>query len=217
MRRLGYDRWITQGGDWGAMVSDTLGAMAPPGCIGMHLNMPIIFPTPEDAANATPAEAAAIATWTDYLSSGSGYQQQQSTRPQTLAYALTDSPVGQAAWILEKFGAWSDNDGDPRSAIALDAMLDNVTLYWLQGSAGSSARLYWDTAQSNGLPIAPVAIPTGISIFPKELFRPSRRWAKRRFTNIVYWHELDRGGHFAAFEQPELFVGELRAFARTLR
>jgi pimeloyl-ACP methyl ester carboxylesterase len=96
-------------------------------------------------------------------------------------------------------------------------MLDNVTLYWLQGSAGSSARLYWDTAQSNGLPIAPVAIPTGISIFPKELFRPSRRWAERRFTNIVYWHELDRGGHFAAFEQPELFVGELRAFARTLR
>jgi pimeloyl-ACP methyl ester carboxylesterase len=217
MRRLGYDRWIAQGGDWGSMVSDTIGAMAPPGCIGLHLNMPIIFPTPEDAVNATPAEAKAIATWSDYLCSGSGYQQQQSTRPQTLAYGLTDSPAGQAAWILEKFGAWSDNDGDPRSAIPLDAMLDNVTLYWLQGCAGSSARLYWDTAQSNGLPTAPVDLPTGISIFPKELFRPSRRWAERRFTNIVYWHELDRGGHFAAFEEPQLFVGEMRAFARTLR
>ncbi len=220
MTRLGYTRWAAQGGDWGAMVTDAIGAMAPPGCVGIHLNMPIAPPDPDDPddmTDLTMGEVAALRTMEEYRRVGSGYQLLQSTKPQTLAYALTDSPVGQAAWILEKFAAWSDNDGDLFAVFSMDDLLDNVMLYWLTSCAGSSARLYWDTAQRYQIPRTPIAVPTGISIFPKELFRPSRRWAAHRFTNIVHWNELDRGGHFAAFEQPELFVNELRTCFAMLR
>jgi pimeloyl-ACP methyl ester carboxylesterase len=202
------------------MVTDTIGAIAPPGCAGIHLNMPIVFPSPDepgDLVDLTSRELAALATMEEYRRVGSGYQQQQSTKPQTLAYGLADSPVGQAAWILEKFAAWSDNEGDLLSVFTLDELLDNVMLYWLNACAGSSARLYWDTAQTFQSPRAPVSVPTGISIFPKELIRPSRRWAEHRFRNIVHWNELDRGGHFAAFEQPTLFVDEIRACFAAVR
>lgn len=217
MKRLGHERWVAQAGDWGAMVTDQIGALAPEGCLGIHLNFPIVFPQAEDAVNATPAELAAMKTLQDYWDKGSGYMHQQSTAPQTLAYGLNDSPIGQAAWILEKFRAWSDNDGDPRSALSVDEMLDNITLYWLQGCSGSSGRLYWDNAEGFGTPTREVHLPTGISIFPKEIFRPSRRWAERRFRNISYWREHDRGGHFAAFEEPELFVADMRDCFRELR
>ena len=146
----------------------------------------------------------------------SGYSTQQSTRPQTLGYGLADSPAGQCAWIVEKFWAWTDCDGHPENVLTRDQLLDNVMLYWLPANGASSARLYWesfhdhDTAAGHGArPAAP--------IFPKEIFRPSRRWAETRFTDLRYWNELDRGGHFAAFEQPESFVDEVRSFFRLVR
>ncbi len=217
MVRLGHTRWVAQGGDWGSMVTEAIGRIAPPQCAGIHVNMPIVFPTREDAASATPAELAAMMTLKEYNETGNGYMQQQSSRPQTLAYGLTDSPAGQAAWILEKFMAWSDNDGDPRSTFTIDELLDNVMLYWLNACAGSSARLYWDTSRFYQPAAGSIATSTGISIFPKELFRPSRRWAERRFTNIGFWNEHDRGGHFAAFEQPQLFVRDMRDCFRPMR
>ena len=149
----------------------------------------------------------------------SGYSKQQSTRPQTLGYGLVDSPAGQAAWILEKFWAWTDCNGHPENALSRDELLDNVMLYWLTASGASSARLYWESfgKEFSSTPDRGVTIPTGCSIFPKEIVPTPRSWAEKRYKNIVYWNELDRGGHFAAFEQPELFVEELRACFRLMR
>ena len=145
-----------------------------------------------------------------------------STRPQTLGYALLDSPAGLCAWIVEKFHAWTDCDGHPENALTRDEMLDDITLYWLTGTAASSARLYWESFRQvsewfRGSTTDTVPVPTGCSIFPKEVPRPSRRWAARRYTDIRYWSEPDRGGHFAAFEQPGLFVRDVRAFFRLVR
>ena len=144
-----------------------------------------------------------------YTRSEWGYAQQQSTRPQTLGYGLTDSPAGQCAWILEKLWAWSDCDGDPVRAFGPDRILDNVMLYWLPAAAASSARLYWESFGSFG-GRGTVDVPAGVSNFPKEIFHPPRHWAARTYTDLRMWHDLDRGGHFAAFEQPELFVAEVR-------
>jgi pimeloyl-ACP methyl ester carboxylesterase len=166
----------------------------------------------------TPAEQSALAGMAEYGEWDSGYSKQQSTRPQTLGYGLVDSPAGQAAWILEKFWKWTDCNGHPENALTRDELLDNVMLYWLPGTGASSARLYWESFRpqsQGGLPN--VAIPTGCSIFPKEIFRSSRRWAEKRFTNLVHWNELPKGGHFAAFEQPATFVNELRACFRHMR
>ena len=140
--------------------------------------------------------------------------EQQSTRPQTLGYALTDSPAGQCAWIVEKFQAWSDCDGHPENAVTRDDMLDDVTLYWLTATAASAARLYWESFEKPNLD--PVTVPTGCSIFPKEIVRPSRRWVERRFSDLRSWSEPARGGHFAALEQPEIFVDEVRSFFASL-
>ena len=156
----------------------------------------------------TPEEARALKGIEYYGEWDSGYSKQQSARPQTLGYGLTDSPSGQAAWILEKFWAWTDCDGHPENILGRDELLDNVMLYWLTASAASSARLYWHSFDEQNRP--EVHVPTGCSLFKQEIFRPSRRWAETRFKNISYWNELDKGGHFAAMEQPELFVDELR-------
>jgi pimeloyl-ACP methyl ester carboxylesterase len=149
----------------------------------------------------------------------SGYSKQQATRPQTLGYGLADSPVGQMAWIVEKFYAWTDCEDStgkhPENVLSKDELLDNVMLYWLNNTATSSARLYWESFST--LNFDPIDIPVGCSIFPKEIFRSSRRWAEKRFSNIIHWNELDRGGHFAAFEQPELFIKELRTAFTSLR
>jgi hypothetical protein len=150
-----------------------------------------------------------------YQDHDSGYSKQQSTRPQTLGYGLADSPVGQMTWIVEKYHRWMDCDGDPESVLTRDELLDNVMLYWLTDSGASSARIYWESFAS--VSSDPVHVPTGISMFPKEIFRTSRRWAERRFTDLVHWREHDRGGHFAAFERPEVFVDELRDCFRALR
>lgn len=215
MSRLGHERYLAQGGDWGAMVTTELARRDPDHCVGIHLNMAIALPSEEDLAELTPAEQRALEGFDHYQRWDSGYSKQQSTRPQTLGYGLVDSPVGQAAWILEKFWAWADHDGDPADLLSRDELLDNVMLYWLPGAGASSARLYWESF--NDQSFEQVAAPTGISVFPKEIFRTSQRWAQRRYTDLRYFNEPDRGGHFAAFEQPERFVEEVRAAFRTMR
>ncbi|MGH9047799.1 MAG: epoxide hydrolase family protein [Acidimicrobiales bacterium] len=215
MDRLGYRRYGAQGGDWGAAVTTAIAKVDPEHVAGIHLNMVIDPPLPEDLEHLTDAERTSVERFAEHRRTGTGYSNQQSTRPQTLGYGLVDSPAGQCAWILEKFWAWSDTGGDPVGALGADRILDNVMFYWLPGAAASSARLYWESFRS-GAP-GPVSTPMGASLFPKEIFVPSRRWSARRFTDIRYWNELSKGGHFAAFEQPETFVDELRAFFRLVR
>ena len=215
MTRLGYQNYCAQGGDWGAMVTTAIGQRDPEHCRAIHLNMPITPPDPETMGDLTEAEQSALAGMQHYQDWDSGYSKQQSTRPQTLGYGLADSPSGQAAWILEKFWAWTDCDGHPENVLTRDELLDNVMLYWIPGNGASSARLYWESF--NKPPMEPVQVPVGASIFPKEIFRTSKRWAEKHFGGLLYWNELDKGGHFAAFEQPEVFVEEIRACFRSLR
>lgn len=215
MRRLGYERFVAQGGDWGSAVTRSMAEQRVAGLIGIHLNMVIVFPPDdEDYADAEALEARAAAD--AHRQWGLGYSTQQSTRPQTIGYALADSPVGQAAWIYEKFQAWTDNRGTPELAVSRDAMLDTITLYWLTDSAASSARLYWESFRS-AFGSAPIDLPVACTIFPAEMRRPPRRWAEKVFSRIVYWNRAEHGGHFAALEQPELFVEELRAGFRPMR
>ena len=215
MGRLGYERFAAQGGDWGSMITATLGTNHPGSLIGIHVNMPMVLPDPEQMEDLTDLEISAMAGLDHYLTWDNGYSTQQSTRPQTLGYGLVDSPAGQCAWIIEKFWAWTDNDGTPDSAIAHDELLDNVMLYWLPATGASSARLYWESLRN--LDFSEVGVPSGISIFPKEIFRTSERWAAKRFTDLRHFGVLDRGGHFAAFEQPEAFVAEVRTAFATMR
>ena len=219
MARLGYDRYVAQGGDWGSMITQSMGQTETSHCAAIHINMPIVAPDPETMDQLTPLEQSALEGMAFYNDYDSGYSKQQSTRPQSLAYGLADSPVGQMAWIVEKFYAWTDCEKDgikhPEHALSKDELLDNVMLYWLNNCAASSARLYWESFNNPNL--APIDMPVGCSIFPCEIFRSSRRWAEKRFSNLIHWNELDNGGHFAAFEQPELFVKELRDCFRQLR
>jgi epoxide hydrolase len=215
MARLGYDRYGAQGGDWGALVTTYIGQQDVDHLAGIHLNMVVALPDPATMDDLTEREQASIASFEYYDRWDSGYAKEQGTRPQTLGYGLLDSPAGQCAWIMEKFWAWTDCDGDPANVLTRDEMLDNVMLYWLPGTGASSARLYWQSVTD--FDVEPVTVPIGCSIFPREMLRPSRRWAEKRFTDLRYWNELETGGHFAAFEQPETFVNELRACFRPLR
>jgi pimeloyl-ACP methyl ester carboxylesterase len=215
MLRLGYDRFGAQGGDWGSMVTSQLGMDHPRHLAGIHLNMPIVFPDPETMEDMTEPEMRALASFDHYQQWDNGYSTQQSTRPQTLGYGLADSPVGQMAWIVEKFWSWTDNDGDPRDALTETELIDNVMLYWLTNSGASSARLYWESFKH--LDVREISVPVGCSIFPKEIFQSSRRWAEKRFTDLRHFGVLDAGGHFAAFEQPGTFVDEVRAAFRSMR
>jgi microsomal epoxide hydrolase len=215
MKRLGYQRYGAQGGDWGSAITRELGLIAPGHLAGVHLNM--LFPYVRDEpADLTDQEKARLQALQRFRSTGSGYYAIQSTRPQTLAYGLTDSPAGQLAWIVEKFGEWTDN-GLPDQAVDRDQLLTNVTLYWLTATAGSSARIYYEVAHSGdwGPPTASV-VPTGIAVFPREIAPPIRRFAEQS-NNIVHWTEFDRGGHFAAMEVPGLLVGDVREFFRRFR
>lgn len=216
MTALGYERFGAQGGDWGSAVTVAIAEQHAERCIGIHLNMVSVRAGNRDGSELTPAEQQAVERLEDHRKWGMGYSTQQSTRPQTLGYGLVDSPAAQCAWVVEKFWAWADHDGTPDSAISRDRMLDNVMHYWLPGAGASSGRLYWESFsrfRSGG----PIEVPAGMSIFPKEIFTPSRRWAEGRFTDIRHWNELDRGGHFAAFEQPSSFVDEVRSAFRTMR
>ena len=215
MAGLGYGRYGAQGGDWGAMVTTAVGLQDTEHCAGIHLNMAIAPPGPEDLSDLTETEKGALDAMGHYDRWDSGYSKQQSTRPQTLGYGLVDSPAGQAAWIVEKFWSWTDCDGHPENVLTRDELLDNVMMYWLPGTGASSARMYWESFHSTSL--EPVAAPTGISVFPREIFRVSRRWAEKRFSDLRFFSEPERGGHFAAFEQPQRFVEDVRAFFRTVR
>jgi pimeloyl-ACP methyl ester carboxylesterase len=216
MSRLGYERYGAQGGDWGAAVTSALPKFDADHLAGIHVNM--AFVSREDIAAAGPPdefELQALTAAADYRRWGSGYSRQQSTRPQTVGYGLVDSPAAQCAWIMEKFWAWSDCDGNPENVFTRDELLDNVMLYWVTGAGASSARLYWE---SYGDPdYTPIDIPAGISMFPREIFPVSRRWAERRFRDLRHFGYLERGGHFAAFERPQTFVDEVRAFFRHVR
>jgi pimeloyl-ACP methyl ester carboxylesterase len=222
MARLGHVRYGAQGGDWGTSISTLIGQRHPERVIGIHLTPPLAPPDPATFDDLTDSERAALADLKHAARWESGYSREHATRPQTIGYSLTDSPVGLCAWIIEKFRSWTDCDGHPENALTRDELLDNLMLHWLPRTGASSARLYWESIRQvnewiGGKTVEPVNVPTGASIFPKEIQRPSRRWAERRFPDIRHWNELDRGGHFAAFEQPELFVDEVRTFFRRLR
>jgi epoxide hydrolase len=216
MSRLGYSSFFAQGGDIGAMVTSSLGSRHPAHVLGIHLNMVVVSPDPDTMTDITEAEKDDIARWDAYLEWDSGYAKLQSTRPQTIGYGLVDSPIAQCAWIVEKFQSWMDCNGDPTNVVSNDELLDNVMLYWLTGTGASAARMYWERHAVLAKITDQVFVPTACSIFPKELRRPSRKWAECTYRNICSWNELSSGGHFPAFEQPDVFVDELRSAFRTM-
>jgi pimeloyl-ACP methyl ester carboxylesterase len=222
MARLGYRRFGAQGSDWGTSIAASIGRRHPDRVAGIHLMPPLAPPDPATFDDLTDTERTALASLREADEWGSGYSAQQSTRPQTIGYGLVDSPAALCAWIVEKFWSWTDSGGDLHCVLTRDELLDNLMLYWLPSAGASSARLYWESLRQvnewiSGSAGDPVAVPTGCSVFPMELQRPSRRWAERRFPDIRYWNEPAKGGHFAAFEQPELFVDEIRSFFQLVR
>lgn len=219
MAGLGYARFAAQGHDWGTSVSTAIAQQDPDRVIGLHLVPPLAAPDPATLDELTEAERRSLADLERAGAVEDGYSLEQSTRPQTVGYGLVDSPAALCAWIAEKLRAWTDWE---RRTFTRDDLLDNLMLYWLPGTGASSARLYWESFKAvqqrfAGATTDEVRVPVGCTVFPKEIPRPSRRWAARRFTDIRYWSEPDRGGHFAAFEQPELFVREVRACFEALR
>jgi microsomal epoxide hydrolase len=219
MSRLGYERYGAQGGDWGSGISLELGRLEPNRVVGVHVNF-LLLPAPRDQAELaklSDADRARLQASARFRSEGMGYGMIQATRPQTLAYALTDSPVGQLAWIAEKFKEWTDSVDRPEDAVDRDLMLTNVTLYWLTATAGSSARLYYESAHSGAWgPPRDSPVPTGVAVFPREVAPPVRRLAEDS-NNIVHWSDFDRGGHFAALEEPDLLIEDMRTFFRRFR
>jgi len=220
MARLGYERYAAQGGDWGSFVTAELAFADPDHLAGIHVNMAIPNPGSDDPATFTADEQAALGGFGRMMDGEGGYVRIQSTRPQTLGYALEDSPAGLCAWIVEKFRAWSDCDGDIERSFSKDQLLDNVMLYWVTDTAHSSLRLYYEfdhALRSGQLNLGTrVEVPTGYARYPKEIMQTSRRWAERDY-NLVHYADMPRGGHFAAMEQPELFVDDVRACFRPLR
>ena len=222
MARLGYRRYGAAGSDWGTSVTASLGQQDPGHVAGVHLVPPLAGPDPVAAGDLTEAERETLAWQRRTAESDSGYSREHATRPQTIGYALTDSPAALCAWIIEKFWAWTDHGGHLENVLTRDELLDNLMLYWLPRTGASAARLYWESISRvnewiSGAAADPVTVPVGCSIFPAELQQPSRRWAQRRFPDIRYWGEPARGGHFAAFEQPDLFVNEICSFFRLIR
>ena len=217
MARLGYKRYVAQGGDWGSAVTHAMGLSETKHCIAMHTNMPLLSPSAALTAEPTAQEVSALAGFQHYFDWDSGYSKQQSTRPQTVGYGLVDSPVAQCAWIMEKFWAWTDSNGHPENVLTRDELLDNVMMYWLPAAGASAARLYWESFSVLTAPKPPIHMPVGASIYPREIFRASRRWCEERYTKLIHYNVLDKGGHFAAFEQPEIFVNEVRTCFRQVR
>jgi microsomal epoxide hydrolase len=215
---LGYGRFAAQGGDWGSFVTSRLAYQFPERMIGIHLNLLPVRRDPQMLANPTAEEKRYLTELTHFLKEETGYQWIQGTRPQTLAFGLADSPVGLAAWLIEKFRAWTDCGGNPENAVSRDDMLTNITLYWATGAIGSSFWPYY--ARMHGqwpIPEGAIAVPTGYVEFPQEILRPPRSVAERVFTNIQRWTVMEKGGHFAALEQPAALAREIREFFRPLR
>jgi pimeloyl-ACP methyl ester carboxylesterase len=217
MARLGYDRYVAQGGDWGSAVTHAMALSETDHCIAMHSNMPLVSPSEAAMQNLTEQEQSALAGMQYYWDWDSGYSKEQSTRPQTVGYGLVDSPVAQCAWILEKFWRWTDCDGHPENALTRDELLDNVMMYWLPSAGASSGRIYWESFAMFTKPQPQIRIPAGASVFPHEIMRASKRWCEERYAKLVHYNVLEKGGHFAAFEQPATFVDELRACFRHVR
>ncbi|WP_221327867.1 epoxide hydrolase family protein [Actinoplanes sp. L3-i22] len=229
MRRLGYQHYVAQGGDVGAGVTDTMGRLGPDGLAGIHTNL--LVPALNDPASlpsGTDAERAALAAIKTFQSSGNGYFVEMATRPQTIGYALLDSPAALAAWMIDHDTdayykiARAFVDGQPSGNLTRDHILDNITAYWLTGTGASAARSYWeaygpDAPAAGGRPLPPPRIPVGFSAFPGEIWRTPRSWAEQSYPTLTYFGEAERGGHFAAWEEPELFAAELRAAFRSLR
>jgi pimeloyl-ACP methyl ester carboxylesterase len=228
MDRLGYTRYVGQGGDQGAAVTDAMGRQAPEGLLGIHLNLlRDALAGGYPSAEPSPAERAALDAIATFRTSGFGYFLEQATRPQTIGYALLDSPVALAAWMLDHDTDSYDKisrafvDGQPAGGLTRDHVLDNITVYWLTGTGASAARSYWEggraQAVAGGQPRPDVKLPVAFTTFPGEIFRAPRSWVEKAYPNLTYFSEADRGGHFAAWEQPQLFSEELRAAFRTLR
>jgi pimeloyl-ACP methyl ester carboxylesterase len=224
MKRLGYTRYVAQGGDWGAPITSAMARQKAAGLLGIHVNLPATVPAEVQKAinSGEPApaglsdvEKAAFDSVSDFSKKRRGYAVMMGTRPQTVGYGLTDSPVGLAAWMYDY------NGGEPQRLLTKDEMLDDITLYWLTNTAISSARLYWENKypilSAAGQKTAEISIPVGVTVFPDEIYRAPKSWTQRAYRNLIYFNEVDRGGHFAAWEQPELFSAELRAAYRSLR
>jgi pimeloyl-ACP methyl ester carboxylesterase len=225
MQRLGYKRYVAQGGDWGSVVADVMARQAPAGLIGIHVNMPATVPanvakalTDGDPAPAGPSdkEKAAFASMNALYTKGGGYAGMMVTRPQTIGYSLADSPAGLAAWFYDKFADWTYSGGQPERALTCDEMLDDVTLYWVTNTGTSSAQLYWEN-NANNFNAVDISLPAAITVFPGEIYRAPRSWSERSYHKLIYFHEVDKGVHFAAWEQPQLFSEEIRTAFRSLR
>ncbi|NIJ20666.1 pimeloyl-ACP methyl ester carboxylesterase [Sphingomonas naasensis] len=226
MLRLGYDRYVSQGGDCGSVISQRMALQHVPGLLGIHLNMPAVVPeeiakilAAGDPAPAglTAKERGAFDQLAIFYRDNAAYAAMMSTRPQTIGYSLVDSPVGMAAWMYEKIAQWTYSGGQPERVLGRDAILDDLSLYWLTGTGASAARIYWEDHSNNFNARGIIDMPVAISVFPGEIFRAPKSWAERCYTNLFYFNEASNGGHFAAWEQPMLFAAELRAAFRSLR
>ena len=216
MNDLGYSRYGAHGGDWGAQVTTRIAGLDGDHCAGIHLNMALGSPT-EDRSSLTEQEQNDLASMKKFMNEESGYANEQGTKPQTLGVALNDSPAGLLAWIVEKFRSWSDCDGEIERCFSPDQLITNVMLYWVTQTSASSARLYWESRHGNPSTSLPfVHVPTGVARYPKEVLRWPRSWIENQY-NVVHWAEMERGGHFPAMEQPDLFVKDLRTFFRIVR
>lgn len=230
MKRLGYTRYVSQGGDWGSVVADAMARQKPAGLLGIHVNMPATVP-PEIAkllnsgapapAGLSAKENAAYKSLSYLYTKGAGYAGIMVTRPQTLGYGLADSPVALAAFFLDKFNDWTYSGGDAGKVLTKDEMLDDITLYWLTNTGTSSARLYWENNNNNFNSVeqktAEISIPVAITVFPGEIYQAPKTWAQRSYRNLIYFNEVNKGGHFAQWEQPQLFAQEMRAAFKKLR
>jgi pimeloyl-ACP methyl ester carboxylesterase len=230
MKRLGYDHYVSQGGDHGSVISDALARQAPKGLLAIHLNMPAtipgnlvkgIFSGDVPPADLPAPEKQAFQSLSTFFGRNAAYGAMMVTRPQTIGYSLSDSPAGLAAFMYEKFAQWSDSDGNPENVLSRDEMLDDITLYWLTNTGASASRFYWENNNNNFSSDAQktkdIKIPVAISVFPKEIYKAPESWSKQAYPTLSYYHQVDRGGHFAAWEQPQLFTEEVRAAFRSVR
>lgn len=230
MKRLGYKHYVSQGGDWGSVVADAMARQKPAGLLGIHVNMPATVPADVAKAlqNGDPApaglsdkEKAAFKSLNNLYTKGGGYAALMVTRPQTLGYGLSDSPVGLASFFLDKFNDWTYSGGDAQKVLTKDEILDDITLYWVTNTAASSAQLYWENNTNNfnvaEQRTAEITIPVAVTVFPGEIYQAPKSWTERAYQHLIYFHEVNKGGHFAQWEQPQLFAEELRAAFKSLR
>ena len=230
MKRLGYKQYVSQGGDWGSVIADAMARQAPEGLLGIHVNMPATVPA--DVAKAlkdgdlAPAglsvkEKAAFVSLNKLYTKGGGYAGMMVTRPQTLGYGLTDSPVGLASFFLDKFNEWTYSGGDAEKSLTKDEMLDDISLYWLTNTANSSANLYWENNTNNfnvtEQRTTEIKIPVAVTVFPGEIYQAPKSWTEKAYKNLIYFNEVNKGGHFASWEEPQLFAEEMRAAFKSLR